>query len=37
MTEYAKYSENNNKTISFKAIDKKLLKSILKFGKELVI
>ena len=37
MIEDAKYFVNNNKAISFKAIDKKVLKCILKFGKELAI
>ena len=32
----AKYFENNN-TMSFKVIDKKLLKSILKCGEELAV
>ena len=37
MIEDAKYSVNNNKAISLQAIDKKVLKCILKFGKELAI
>ena len=36
MIGYATYFESN-KTMSFKVIDKKLLKSTLKYGKELAI
>ena len=33
MIGFAKYFDSSNKTISFKASDKKLLKSISKYGK----
>ena len=36
MIEYAKYF-NSNKTMFFKASNNKLLKSILKYGKELTV
>ena len=34
MIGYAKYFESNNKTMSFKVIDKKLLKIYIKFRKK---
>ena len=36
MNEYAKYFDSS-KTMSFKAIDKKLLKSISKYGDKLLV
>ena len=35
MIGYAKYFENNNRKMSFKDVDKRLLKSIIKYGKKL--
>ena len=37
MIGHAKYFESNNKTMSFKVIDKKLLKSTAKYGKKLAV
>ena len=37
MIGHAKYFESNNKTMSFKVIDKKLLKITAKYGKKLAV